>query len=186
MENFEEAKNKINLFEYHKIFDQDVVLSYKGPFESYILAILGNYIEVTLGHDKQASRKMFAIFIELAQNIALYSADGTDLKLKAISGIGTIAMGESDKYYTLATGNLVRTQDVIPVIEKCELINSLDRESLRKYKIEQRNLSLAKSDRSNIGLIQVALATSRPLDIEVIPIDKETSFFTISVKIDKI
>ena len=74
----------------------------------------------------------------------------------------------------------------MPVIEKCELINSLDRESLREYRREQRRIaSDVKKNSGNIGLIQVALTAESPLDIELTPINDEESFFSIAVKVEK-
>ncbi len=80
------------------------------------------------------------------------------------------------------TGNLVKTDDIITIIEKSEVINSLDREELREYKRQQRKLPPGKKGGAHIGLIQVALTSSNPLDIEVNPVDDKHSFFSIAVK----
>jgi len=183
MENSIENR-RVNLTDYHSIMDNDIMLSYKGPFNSTILSIIGKYIESFFVINPLASKKLFKIFIELAQNIAFYSNEkskGDDEDAR----IGTIAIGESKDFYSLATGNIVKNEDIISVIEKCEFINSLDRDGLRKYKIEERKLALGRNRGSHIGLIQVALTSAQPLDIEVAPIDDNTSFFTISVKINK-
>ncbi len=174
---------RMNLLEYHNIFDNEVMLSYKGPFDKTILSVIGNYIESLVKENKQVSRKMFSVFIELAQNIALYSTETSRFK-EIQAGIGSIAMGEAENNYLLVTGNMVKTIDINPVIDKCKLINTLDRQALRKYKIEQRELA-ANKERSNIGLIQVALTSAKPLDVEVISVNNEMSFFTVSVSIDK-
>ena len=38
---------------------------------------------------------------------------------------------------------------------------------------------------ADIGLIQLAITSDNPLDIEITPIDDQCSFFTIRVKINK-
>ena len=177
-------KNKINLFEYHNFFDRDIILSYKGPFHCDVLAVIGKYIDVYFNHNPKASRKMFKIFIELAQNIAEYSAEDSQIKNRT-AGIGTIAIGEAEDFYILATGNLVKTNEIGSIIDKYKIINSLNHEDLRKYKIEQRKQANSNIDNSNIGLIQVGLITDQPIESEAIPIDDTHSFFTVSVKINK-
>ncbi|RLD77713.1 MAG: hypothetical protein DRJ10_11465, partial [Bacteroidetes bacterium] len=80
---------------------------------------------------------------------------------------------------------LVQNDDIVSIIEKSEIINSLDREELREYKRQQRKLPPGKRGGAHIGLIQVALTSANPLDIEVNPVDDDHSFFSIAVKIDK-
>jgi len=172
---------QINLFDYHHIFQNEVLLSYKGPFDSIVLSVLAKYIELLVEKDANASRKMFKIFIELAQNISSYSSE---VRPSDGAKIGQLAIGETPDHYSLVTGNLISNSDVVPVIEKCEIINSLDRDALRKYKVEQRNLATSM-EHSHIGLIQVALTASQPIDLEVVHIDDEFSFFTVSVKVNK-
>jgi hypothetical protein len=100
--------------------------------------------------------------------------------------MGTLVIGEVGGSYTFVTGNVVKNNDIEPVIEKCEIINSLDRDSLREYRREQRRLAnTGKKNSGNIGLIQVALTAESPLDIELTPVSDEESFFSIAVQIKK-
>ena len=176
-------EKRFDLFKYHSMFNQNVQISYKGPFDKSLLAVFGNYIQVIIGRNPQASKKIFNIFIELAQNIAYYSAEKNHFGSK--DGVGSLVISEYKEYYAFATGNIVKNEDVIPIIEKIELINSLDREQLRKYKREQRNLPQGSRGNAHIGLIQVALTSANPLDLEVTLLDNDYSFFAITVKVDK-
>ena len=179
-----EAK-KFSLYEHHSMINPNIQVSYKGPIDERILSIIGNYIELVVD-DPVVSKKIFKIFIELAQNISFYSAEKSRLgDKKSEIGAGTIVIGDFKEYYTFVTGNNVKNADIIPLIEKCEIINSLDREGLRKYKREQRKLPPGRMGGAHIGLIQVALTSANPLDIEVQPVDDKHSFFSIAVRIDK-
>ncbi len=177
-------QKKINLFEHHQKFDEDVLISYKGPFGGNILVLIGDYIKNIIKQDKKSSRKIFTIFIELAQNIAYYSNEKKQLSNKE-EGVGILIISEFPEFYTFSAGNIVKNDDIVPVIEKCEIINSLNRENLRKYKREQRNQPAGQKGNAHIGLIQVALTSENPLEIEVNPITENTSFFSIRVKINK-
>ncbi len=181
-----ESLGTINLYDFHKAFNQKIQLSYKGPFDKHILAAIGNYIKTVLRSNPKVSKKVFSIFIELAQNIAYYSAEVNNFADEQETGVGTLVIGEFDQRYTFHAGNTVKNEDIVPVIDKCRVINSLDRQGLRKYKRELRNQPQGKRGGAHIGLIQVALTAANPLDIEVIPIDDEFSFFSLAVSIEKI
>ncbi len=182
----EQKKFSFSLYEYHNLFNQNILMSYKGPIDERVMSVIGDNIDVLLKDNPEASKKIFKIFMELAQNVWLYSTEKSRLSNDKTIGTGTIVIGEFGNYFTFITGNVVSNEDILPVVEKCEIINSLDRESLREYKREQRRLA-KHSDKSggNIGLIQVALTAEGPLDIELTPVDDTTSFFSIAVKVDK-
>lgn len=177
---------QINILDYHRNLDQNVHISYRGPIDDKILQAIGYYIEGVLSNHPKAGKKIFKIFIELAQNISYYSAEkGIFNKEEKEIGSGMVLIGESQDSYTFVTGNLVKNDDIYAIIDKSEIINSLDRDGLREYKREQRRLPHGPKGGAHIGLIQVALTSAHPLDIEVTPIDDEHSFFSIAVKIDK-
>lgn len=176
-----------SLYEYHNLLHQNILVSYKGPIDERIMTVIGDNIEIVTndGNDKARS-KIFKIFMELAQNVWLYSAESCTTASGRRLGMGTLVIGEFGDSYTFVTGNVVRNTDIEPVIEKCEIINSLDRDSLREYRREQRRLgNKDKHNSGNIGLIQVALTAESPLDIELTPVSDEESFFSIAVKIKK-
>lgn len=177
---------QINILDYHRTLDQNIHISYRGPIDDKILQAIGYYIDGVLSKDPRAGKKIFKIFIELAQNISYYSAEKSifSKEVKEV-GSGMVLIGESLDSYTFVTGNLVKNEDIFAIIDKSEIINSLDREGLREYKREQRKLPHGPKGGAHIGLIQVALTSAHPLDIEVHPIDDEHSFFSIAVKIDK-
>jgi len=176
----------INILDYHSSIDQDTRISYKGPIDVNILQAIGLYIDGIFTKNPKASKKVFKIFIELAQNISYYSAEKIVMKNKKEIGAGMVIISETDKTYNFLTGNLVKNDDIVSIIEKSEKINSLDRNELRELKRKQRNMP-HHSNRGggNIGLIQVALTSSHPLDVEVVPVDDDVSFFSIAVKVDK-
>ena len=172
-----------NLFEYNDLFSKEIQISYKGPFDKHVLSVIGNYIKVIVGKNAVVSKKIFKIFIELAQNISYYSAEVS--RIDKDTGVGILVIRENEDKIFLHSGNSVDSEDVFPILDKCEVINSLDREELRAYKREQRNLPRGLQGGAHIGLIQVALTSANPLDIKVTPINDEYSFFSVTVTVDK-
>jgi len=174
-----------SLFDYYFRSKEDILLSYKGPFESQVLTAIGNYINAVVGKNKRVSKKLFKIFIELAQNVAYYSSEQNVLGNENQIGIGSLVIVERPDYYLLVAGNIVPKSDILLLIEKCEHINSLDEDALREYKRKQLLLPDSSREGANIGLIKVALTSDNPLGIAEEMVDEITSFMSITVKIDK-
>ena len=178
-----EKIENFDLFKYKQNFDDEIQLSYKGPFDSKVLSVIGEYILNIIGDKSPVSQKLFKIFIELAQNISFYSGEKSTFDKNA--GVGMIIIREvSDRFY-LHTGNVIHISDAEEILEKCEIINTLDRQGLRDFKRKQRNLPRGTKGTANVGLIQVALTSENPLRFKMTPIDDDVSFFSIMVTVNK-
>lgn len=171
------------LADFYQLFDQKIEFSYKGAFDPFILSLIGEYILTGFKEQPILSRKLFGVFIELAQNIAAYSADSSNFVTQA--GVGALLIADCGDYFKLATGNLIKNTHIGKLREKCEHINTLNRNELREYKRELRRLPQRKKGNANFGLVQVALTSGNPLDFEISPIDQSNSFFSLAVKINK-
>jgi hypothetical protein len=175
-----------SLFEYYQLTKQpNVMICYRGPVSDIILREISKDIRTKFSYDVQASRKIFAIYMELAQNILYYSSEKIHLSHRQDS-IGTILLTQNSEHYIFSCGNLVENQYVQDMLDDCKLINSLDREALREHKREQRNSPRkARSKGAGIGLIQVALTSRLPLQMEHRQIDDTHSFLSITVRVQK-
>jgi hypothetical protein len=166
---------------------ESIQVLYTGPFDSNVLTVLAQNLEYSLTVDPKVTKKLFKIFIELAQNIALYSAERVLNEIEnAYTGFGSIILKEFDDFFVFSSGNIAIKSDIDPVLKKCDTINSLTREELRDYKRQQRKMPPSKKGGGNIGLIQVALMAGNPLTYKIINIDDNQFFYIISVKISKL
>ncbi len=164
---------------------KDVRISYTGPFDSQVLSVIAKNIEASLSLNPVLNKKIFKIFIELAQNISYYSAEQKKAKDGSIAGIGTMTIQELDNHFVFATGNMTDTEKIKPVIAKCEAINKLDRKELRSLKREYRKLPPSSKGGGNIGLIQVALTAESLIDFQLIPVEENLAFYVVAVKVPK-
>lgn len=175
--------NSKEFFDY--MVQENIQVLYTGPFDSGILSVLAQNLESSLTVDPKITKKLFKIFIELAQNIALYSAERVENE-NAYTGFGSIILKEYEDFFIFASGNVATKEDIEPVIKKCETINSLTREELRDYKRKQRKMPPSKKGGGNIGLIQVALTADNPLVYKIININENEYFYIISIKVSKL
>ncbi|MEM9982304.1 MAG: SiaB family protein kinase [Bacteroidota bacterium] len=171
---------------YLNLNNHDIIVSYKGPMSDVIIHEISKDIQNKVIEDPKAGKKVYSIFMELAQNIFFYSGEVTQFGDKAYR-IGSIVLSQDEGNYTLTAGNIVDKKWVPVLWDRCELINSLDRAALRKLKFEARddNDKSENSKGAGIGLIQVALTSAQPISVEFRDIDDQTSFFALSVNIVK-
>ncbi len=188
------------MIDYHTRLDaHSAVLYYKGPFDKDILANISLQLRRRFADNPRMSAKLFSIFIELAQNIAYYSEESNffydenvkkDIKYsddtRKNNGVGTVVIHNEDKEIILSAGNLVPTEKVKEIVAKCEEINALSIDELRALKKEVRSLERTEHQKGgNIGLIQVALKSEHPLQVEFKKVDDRNSYFIISSTIEK-
>lgn len=164
---------------------ENTVISYNGPFDAQVLSVIAENIEYSLSNNPRVSKKIFKIFIELAQNISYYSAEKQKNEEGNYFGVGILILRELDDHYSFSTGNMIDNKSVLPVLQKCETINILDRDKLRQYKRKLRNMPSGVPGGGNIGLVQVALTADHPLEYDVIALDDEKSFYILNVRVNK-
>jgi hypothetical protein len=144
---------------------KDLLISYKGPFLEDILSKLSEIIRESFTTDTVLSRKLLAVFLEMAQNVYFYSAESIELGAKSY-GIGSVMVIQKGEIYTFRTGNYVPLDYVETLAKSCELVNSLDRDGLRQLKRDVRTTQPGeRSKGAGIGLIQIALTTASQIRI---------------------
>lgn len=165
------------------------VLSYHGPINIDLVSFMANYMKEVVVADQAVTKRLFKVFIELAQNVSLYSAQskkGWKTPDEINRGIGWLQIDENEQDFTVATGNLIRSEHGQVLQRNCEEINMLEEAELRELKRKTRNQAGIRDIGAHIGLIHTGLISGNPLDIEISPVDDKFSFFRITVRIDKI
>ncbi|MCK5536537.1 MAG: SiaB family protein kinase [Bacteroidales bacterium] len=166
------------------IHDGNVIVAYQGIFDISILTILAQNIETNVNTNERLKKKLFKIFLELAQNVSLYSLERQKLGEHDM-GQGIFIIKESDDYFTIATGNMASNEVVGNIVSHISKINSLERDDLRKYKRERRALPQGVKGGANIGLIQVSLTSENHLEYLVGEQFNDRKFIAIATKINK-
>lgn len=181
--------NTRSITDCNKMLEKDhILICYKGPFLDRVLTLIGEKINLLINDDPRLNKKVFSIFIELAQNIAYYSEErymdksGTDKTF----GKGSFIIGESDELYTLTSSNMIKKSWAPEILQKCEHINTLDADELRKLKRDLRNQPRYEGQLGgNIGLVEIAIKAGTSLNVEITDVDEQFSFFSLSIDVPK-
>lgn len=179
----------LNILEYDANFNKDhIIICYKGPFLDRVLALMGEKITILINEDPAISKKIFSIFLEMAQNVAYYSEERSSRSTtpdKTI-GKGTFLITETDSHYTICSANLIKKSWEQEVLDKCGMINTLDSEGLRKLKRELRSQPKKEGHvGGNIGMVDIALKAGSPLHVDITSVNDEHSYFVISIQVQK-
>lgn len=165
--------------------DKRIIISYKGPITPAIIGEISQDILNKMINYPQASRKIFSIFMELAQNMLYYSSEKIRYSGR-VDSVGKLQILDLENQYVFSCGNTVRHEHMDQLIASCETINSLNKNELQKLKRHQRRQPASELSRgAGVGLMQVAILANNPLEIRTQIIDDKYAAFTLSVNINK-
>lgn len=176
----------LDLFkQYRDTYDYQFIVSFKGRLSQEVLTEFGSMIRTSLSTESKI-KKIFAVFIELAQNMLHYSAERKSLEDGRETGVGIIMVDEKSVGYNVSAGNLVLNEKIESLKMKCEKINSMSRDELKTYYQKQlRSNRPEDSKGAGVGLIDIARKSDGPLSFNISPIDDKHSFFTLSAYFTK-
>ncbi|MDI7222703.1 SiaB family protein kinase [Leptospira santarosai] len=176
----------LELFQqYRNAYDYQLIVSFKGRLSQEVLTEFGSMIRTSLSTESKI-KKIFAVFIELAQNMLHYSAERKTLEDGRESGVGIIMVDEKSIGYNISAGNLVLNEKIELLKSNCEKINSMSKDELKAYYQRQlRSNRPEESKGAGVGLIDIARKSDGPLSYDISPVDDKHSFFTLSVYFTK-
>lgn len=149
-----------------------------------ILVDLGSMIKSSLNLQSQKIKKVFAVFIELAQNILHYSVERKVDARGNEGGVGIIQTTEENEIFYVSAGNMVKTSQVEKIKKNCEYVNSLSKDDLKIYykvKLNKPRPTEEGSKGAGVGFIDIARKCDGPLEYKFNKVDEEHTFFTLSV-----
>jgi hypothetical protein len=184
MEFLNQHKNRSLFSNYNEMLNDKVQLSFKGTFSHEVLTEFGTMIKSILNAEHN-TRKIFGVFVELAQNIILYSEDFDNSKQGKI-GIGIIVIQERNDFYYLSSGNTISNSEIDKLKNKIDKLNSMNKDELKIYYQEQIKREIP-SDGKNVGLglVEIARKIDSKIDFLLDPIDSQKSYLTVNVAISK-
>jgi hypothetical protein len=182
---------EFELLEYYKkMCERNIVLDFQGAISQDMVVgmaeLLKNKSSQEFGRTNIV-KKLFSIFIEMAQNIAIYSAERVYLDVHhGDVGAGIIVVTEENNNYTITSGNLVKNKSISKIIEHCQRINRMEKGELRQfYKAQIKSSRRRGKKGAGVGLIDIARKSGNAIRYGVTQVDDINSFLVLSVKIHK-
>lgn len=164
----------------------NILLSFSGPITHGIIEDLGkavrSYLE-TESASASAVMDVFAVYVELTQNIRNYCLRKAGDVLNHPLQEGILVIGRDEENYLVSSGNLVEQEDIPGLTAHLDHLRTLDRTQLRALYKEQlrKERTPGKEHQAGLGLIDMSRKASRPLEYAVSAIDARHAFFSLRV-----
>lgn len=185
MNDIQEERFSIKQFK-QRLEDHRISMAFQGILSQDILTLVGQSLR-NIPNNQILAKRLFGLAVEMTQNIHHYSAqkiysekDGRDI------GMGIVCIGQDENHHFITSGNYIFMKDAKVVQERSKYINSLTEEELKVYYREQRRAPQRKDKPgANLGFIEMRRKSGNPVEVEIVDLNEEMSFFILSVKISK-
>ena len=184
----------LNMNEYCGMMQKlNIDIVYSGPMWKDGIKGIAGMVKSQLARDDisgNAAKSIFSVFIEQVTNMLMYSAEKDQHtyesgESKGMSP-GLLVLGRrEDKTYFFQTRNIIMSSSAESIKDRIDLLNSLDKKSLRQYHRERLNAENENPDSkgAGLGLIEIARRATVPLKYDFEPLDGGLSYFTLYVEI---
>ena len=168
---------------------QQIMLCFNGPFSQGLIEEIGSALRrhmeaevVDSSISSSAARDVFAVYIELTQNIQHYSQlqNYNDADASATVVIGR----DDDGRYVISAGNVIENTDAPAIIERVNELAIMDKTQLKAVYKEQLRRPVAEGSKSGagLGLIDIMRKANAPVSCSLYPLKSQTqSFFSLCV-----
>jgi hypothetical protein len=179
--------NHANLYKLRETYNaENISLCFNGPFSQGLIEEIGSALKNYLQNETaspSSTMDVFAVYIEVAQNIQHYSARQGYSEADASA---TVVIGRTDNdRYVISAGNIVEAADGQALHERVLALATMDKTQLKAaYKEQMRKPRDENADGAGLGLIDMARKTAEPVSSSLYPVnDGKQYFFSLRVVI---
>ncbi|MBV9470428.1 MAG: biofilm regulation protein kinase SiaB [Abitibacteriaceae bacterium] len=167
--------------------EKHISLCFNGPFSQGLIEEIGDALKRYMQSQtasSSATLDVFAVYIEIAQNIQQYSAAKGYTENEASA---TVVIGRDDEgHYEVLAGNVVESADGEALVERINALAAMDKAQLKAaYKEQLRKPRDPGADTgAGLGLIDIARKASAPISCSLRPVNSGNfCFFSLRVVI---
>lgn len=179
-----------SLLDYYSGLDKSkIILLFKGAMSQDTLVRIGDLIRLPseeTGSDNY-SKRLFAVMVEMAQNILFYSQERETLPITGGNvGVGIILVQQMPSIYQIICGNKINQDQKDRLESQCTKVNGMSHEELREYYSQQRRKMVHEGSKgAGLGLIDIAKRSKNPLIYDFHPVEDNQYFFSLAVSINR-
>jgi hypothetical protein len=179
-----------SLLDYYKGLDKSkIILLFKGAMSQNTLVRIGDLIRLPAEEEGEDtySKRLFAIMVEMAQNILFYSQEREISPITGTNvGIGIVLVQQMPDQYQIVCGNIVNEKQKERLNTQCCTINKMNQEELREYySMQRRKMVHENSKGAGLGLIDIARKAKNPLVYDFHALPDSQHFFSLAANINR-
>jgi hypothetical protein len=183
------VKSLENIYDLYRTMERDnIMLSFKGLVTSDLLTSVLQIMESKMEFMEESPKirkKVYNVLVECLQNL-YHHIDLDEPRPREVfeSDSALFMISKSGDGYEIKTGNYIPAGQVVDLRQKLELINSMNKEELKEfYKKVLSGGEVSHKGTAGLGMIDIARKSGNKLDFEFLPVNTESSFFCLNVKI---
>jgi len=173
----------LDLFSMRESYNrQQIMLCFNGPISRSLIEEIGNALRNYLAAEQapaSSAMDVFAVYIELTQNIRHYSRlkDWDDQD----AGATVVVARDEQGRYVVSAGNLIEAADGERLLSRVKALAELDKVQLKAlYKTQLRKpREEGVSSGAGLGLIDIARKASAPLEASLRQVDAQRAFISL-------
>lgn len=176
------------LFKYYEEMQREgVILYFNGPVSQGVVEGIAQLMRNKMRAEEAGMgsvQRVFSILVEQMQNIVRYSSERHVSSEECLGEIahGQVVVGrEDDGRFFVACGNKIRAADSGELTEHIKTLRDMSKDDLKAYYKERRKSLSPTSKGAGLGFVEMARKSARPMDFDIVPLDCDTSFFTMKV-----
>lgn len=179
---------------YKNIYDQNIILIYKGELTfDLVTAMIGTLEErlEELEQDRKVKKKFYNVATECIQNLYYHLDEVGPTGMEAVNSYDAksalIMISARKRFYSLQTGNYVPTDKVKGIQDRLESINSVSPEELRAlYKKVMAEQEFSDKGTAGLGFIDIARKTGgQKLRYKFQEVNAKVSYFTLQIRLPR-
>jgi hypothetical protein len=165
-----------------------VMLSFKGNLTPELVTALLGLVERKMDlieKDNRVQKRVFNVVMECLQNLYHHNNQnsGADA-LHPDDAQGVVMIAQTDKGYSVLTGNFMAEGEVEQLKGHLDHVNALAPDELRDlYKEKLANGRYSASGGGGLGLIDIARRSGNKLEYGFVPFDTQSTFFSLNVNV---
>ncbi|MFT7230948.1 MAG: hypothetical protein ACI8TA_000150 [Cyclobacteriaceae bacterium] len=178
---------------YKNIYDQNIILMYKGELTfdlvTSMIATLEERLE-ELEENRKVKKKFYNVATECIQNL-YYHLDEVNTDEVWVSSYDSrsalILISARKRFYSLQTGNYVPSNKIAEIQSRLDNINNVKPEDLRDlYKKVLEEQGFSEKGTGGLGFIDIARKTGgQKLRYKFQQVTENVSYFTLQVRLPR-
>ncbi|MDN0081142.1 SiaB family protein kinase [Crenobacter sp. SG2305] len=152
--------------------EENVVFYYTGYFSQSVVTAMGDALRQRLNSSDATNvtrRKLFSVFVEMAQNVVHYSADplidAADAELRR----GALWVGEKGDHFYVVCANPIAREAQPKLLAKLEPLRTMTLDEIKqRYKEKLRTEGEAGSKGAGLGFLTVARDACEPIEFDFV------------------
>ncbi|RFM24909.1 MAG: hypothetical protein D0433_03120 [Candidatus Thermochlorobacter aerophilum] len=170
---------------YQRISNARVLMTFKGAFSQELLVQIGELVKLQQGNNSKV-QKMFAVFVEMAQNILHYSAEKEICSDGKEVGVGMIIIRENEKSFAITSANAIEKEKAEEIERYCSQLIAMTPEELKAFHQKKRLEEPPKGSKgAGLGLIEMIRKSDEKAEFLITQLDERRSFFILNIIIHK-